>query len=380
MMDIRHPDGIVDGGEIETLGITQWFESTEDVYTAIRKFEKETGTKFIKLFRHKYDLFKSRIRWDENTRIPYVITASGKLECQFGKDRDKLRKEERKQKSLNNMMLGLEPNRKRPPMSRRSKKKNCEATISISEVLKFPQYEIDSFGKSKRSATSKLLREVIVNETDTLVQEYGCCVVFPSNEAHSGHAVGVNQWQVQLDERIMHKLNELVSLGVCSVKELKKQLRTFVFEELFKGRDAPLAADRRFFPTAKDIRDYFQKTLSEIPLDENDSTLLEDSADHCELWCNQISDVLDQIETSLEEVQSDEVLWKIKDRLHVVLRDLSKSRHSAEAASLLETLPVAMKRKFPDSVFDQLATKRFKTQQTAEDPQTITHVEITQYP
>jgi len=50
------------------------------------------------------DTFKSRIRWDANTNVPYIITGSGRLECQFGKDRDKERKEQRKKQSLQNIV------------------------------------------------------------------------------------------------------------------------------------------------------------------------------------------------------------------------------------------------------------------------------------
>ena len=60
----------------------------------------------------------------------------------------------------------------------------------------------------------------------------------------------------RLDERVISKIEELVGEGVRSVDEMKRHLKIFVHDDLFRGKEQPQRSNRRYFPRVKTIKNH----------------------------------------------------------------------------------------------------------------------------
>lgn len=60
----------------------------------------------------------------------------------------------------------------------------------------------------------------------------------------------------RLDEKVIRKIEELVSEGVRTVHEMKRHLKIYIKDELFRGKEQPLRDNRRYFPRAKTIKNH----------------------------------------------------------------------------------------------------------------------------
>ena len=60
----------------------------------------------------------------------------------------------------------------------------------------------------------------------------------------------------RVDEKIIEKISELVGEGVRSVEEMKRHLRIFVKDDLFRGRQQPERNNRRYYPKGKTIKNH----------------------------------------------------------------------------------------------------------------------------
>ncbi|KAH0621660.1 hypothetical protein JD844_023203, partial [Phrynosoma platyrhinos] len=68
----------------------------------------------------------------------------------------------------------------------------------------------------------------------------------------------------RLHPQVANKIRELVSQGTEQVYAVRKQLRKFVEQELFKPEEVPQKHNLSFFPTVNDIKNHIhevQKTL-----------------------------------------------------------------------------------------------------------------------
>nr|CAB3262918.1 uncharacterized protein LOC100185158 [Phallusia mammillata] len=334
--------------------IVEYFVSKEEAERAINEFELSTSTKFIKLFRHKYDPTRSRIRWDPNTRIPFTIDQSAKLECQHGRDRDYERKEKRK--SLKNGVLTHGGKRKYLRVEG-SIKKNCRACISVLEIWTYPEYEIDELIKSKQTEGSKKLRELLNGNQSNLLKEYGCWVTFPSSNAHSGHVVGEAVEVTQpVDPRLITKINSLVDEGVFSAQEIKERLSSYVNNELFRDTKPPPLSNKRFHPTLKVIRNHYFRAFIDKKLDGNETPLnmkvlmtldplvVEKIANQKIAMSakairpdprNQISGIINRIRNNIQGVTSEADLVKARDELTSILQDIHHASDYSEDIDLV---------------------------------------------
>ena len=60
----------------------------------------------------------------------------------------------------------------------------------------------------------------------------------------------------RLDEKVISKIEELVGEGVRRVDEMKRHLKIFVHDDLFRGKEQPQRSNRRYFPRAKTIKNH----------------------------------------------------------------------------------------------------------------------------
>lgn len=138
------------------------------------------------------------------------------------------------------------------------------------------------------------------------------------------------------------------------MKDIKKKLKRFVQDVLFKNTDPPPLTDRRFYPSVKDLRKY----LNLSPMDTNANVASKE--DHSEMWIGEIDNLLLEIETMLGSVRAEKELWQIKESLRDILADLSKFKHQPSPFQLSHQLPSSMERNLQESIFDHLSGKRFK--------------------
>ena len=55
----------------------------------------------------------------------------------------------------------------------------------------------------------------------------------------------------RLDEKLIDKIDELVGEGVRNVEEMRRHVKIYVKDELFRGKQLPERNNRRYFPSRK---------------------------------------------------------------------------------------------------------------------------------
>lgn len=58
---------------------------------------------------------------------------------------------------------------------------------------------------------------------------------------------------IQLDSRLVNKIDEMAKAGVVSMKKIKHNLSTYLKNDLFQNSVLPCTKQRRFWPTRKEI-------------------------------------------------------------------------------------------------------------------------------
>lgn len=72
----------------------------------------------------------------------------------------------------------------------------------------------------------------------------------------SQQAAGICQ---PLDDRLIKWIHELVAEGVKEIAEMRRHLKIFVKEVLFKGEQPPQNTNRRYYPKMSDLRSHMYK-------------------------------------------------------------------------------------------------------------------------
>jgi hypothetical protein len=60
----------------------------------------------------------------------------------------------------------------------------------------------------------------------------------------------------RLDENVIRKIEELVGEGVRSVDEMRRHLKIYIKDDLFRGKEQPQRSNKRYFPQAKTIQNH----------------------------------------------------------------------------------------------------------------------------
>ncbi|XP_078494486.1 uncharacterized protein LOC100177947 isoform X2 [Ciona intestinalis] len=258
------------------------FNTLQETTTAIQNVETDTLTKFIFLRRKKNDLTKSKVQWDAQENIPFVVKSFTKYECQHGKDRNKTKNLKRQ-----NQFKGPADHmyeKKKYLCVQGSKKMNCTACLNIREILTFPDYKVKTEDKWKKQKTSQHLKTVGFSSVKNSVSCF--IVLFPSIHDHSGHPVGEAAGiQQRVDSRVIDKVGELIDDRVCSIMEIQRHLRIFVVHELFKNTLPPASSNRRFFPTKKDITNHYYNAYTKRKMSKIDQANVQLLVDE---WCHKL--------------------------------------------------------------------------------------------
>ena len=83
----------------------------------------------------------------------------------------------------------------------------------------------------------------------------------------------------RLDEQLIQKINDLVGEGVRNVGEMKRHLKIFVKDDLFRGKKQPERNNRRYFPKLKTIKNHMYNATIKSRLSMIDQDNVQQLAD-----------------------------------------------------------------------------------------------------
>ncbi|KAJ4943607.1 hypothetical protein JOQ06_006106 [Pogonophryne albipinna] len=153
-----------------------------------------------------------------------------------------------------------------------TKKMDCPAQITVSQVMTCPGFKIAENSKAKRRELSAALKAVVAADPSTVevVMEYHTC--FTPESDHQNHpTVG----EEAMDSRVEQQIVKLTLAGVRKLSEIRRHLFNLVNDELFRGEQPPPRTRRRFYPTDKDIRNILSRTKEGIRESKNDQVNLQ---------------------------------------------------------------------------------------------------------
>ena len=83
----------------------------------------------------------------------------------------------------------------------------------------------------------------------------------------------------RLDEQLIQKINDLVGEGVRNVGEMKRHLKIYVKDDLFRGKKQPERNNRRYFPKLKTIKNHMYNATIKSRLSMIDQDNVQQLAD-----------------------------------------------------------------------------------------------------
>ncbi|XP_078493493.1 uncharacterized protein LOC144749079 isoform X2 [Ciona intestinalis] len=246
------------------------FETLENAQQAIQAFECKTLTKFVRFNKKKHDPSKGCVHFNAQDNTPYVVAAYTRLECQHGRDRNKVKNEKKRLNRLAGKIGDHMYEEKRYMCVQGSKKRNCSAHIGLREIIEFPKHKLTTGKKSEKDKISRKLRSAGLS--NVICEKNKCFTVqFPLDTDHSGHPIGEAAGILQrVDKRLITKTGQLLDEGVSSIMEIKRHLKLYVMLELFKNETPPSLTNRRFFPTKKDLRNHYNAAFAKRKLSHID--------------------------------------------------------------------------------------------------------------
>lgn len=128
----------------------------------------------------------------------------------------------------------------------------------------------------------------------------------------------------RIDDRLVSKIHELVSEGARSVRVVRRHLRIYVEQELYRDKQVPPRTNFRFFPTKKTVRNHIYKAVVKERFSKFDQ---EDLKQKVEVWKQQSPNdhfmfrpyvdftECDAVEENKEEDLDEEIVQTVADGL-----------------------------------------------------------------
>ncbi|XP_066016092.1 calcium-responsive transcription factor-like [Pocillopora verrucosa] len=183
------------------------------------------------------DIKGAKIRF---TGVPFIILGRKVFDCQHGKDRkagEKRKREDAEEKAGHKDFVF----KKRRFLVQDTRKFDCKAQIKMREILFFAEHKIQEDSKKRRETASRNLRKAL--EEGVAKYERRIYIELPLITDHQNHFVGeVAGISHPLDEKIIKRIHELVAEGVKEIYEMRRHLKIFVKEVLFRD-DQPQTDD-----------------------------------------------------------------------------------------------------------------------------------------
>ncbi|XP_038046190.1 uncharacterized protein LOC119720552 isoform X2 [Patiria miniata] len=260
----------------------------------LSKYFSATGTSFVAVSNRSrtmpftgqqrqsryYGKCEGRIRWEakggtlpiECCGYPFKIEGSIYLHCLHGPKRD-LRKKVPKPPKVGG--------RGRP--SRTSNKKlECPAAIQVREISMYTdeRYSLAKEfknGSKLRFEKHRILRQIREDEGngEEMTMARRLYIKLPYVRVHSSlHPIGENSQAI--DYRVLQKLKQLTANNMTNINEIKKCLKHYVDDVLFKHNTLekkPKPGNRRFYPSPTDLQKHI---ASAQPEKEENTDVLEE--------------------------------------------------------------------------------------------------------
>ncbi|KAL3060845.1 hypothetical protein OYC64_015230 [Pagothenia borchgrevinki] len=263
------------------------FQTLKDFEEALADVEETTITKYI--VNKKEPVFGEnnvqlspgeKLYWQLKCvpydGVPFQLVGIKIYGCHQGKDRCTRQKEkyhaQKEKQALEDHVFNA-----RRHLVQNTKKMDCPAQITVSQVMKCPGFKIAENSKAKRRELSAALKAVVAADPSTVevVMEYHTC--FTPESDHQNHpTVGeVAELREPMDSRVEQQIVKLTLAGARKLSEIRRQLFNFVNDELFRGEQPPPQTRRRFYPTDKDIRNILSRTKEGIRESKNDQVNLQ---------------------------------------------------------------------------------------------------------
>ncbi|KAM7419568.1 hypothetical protein PAMA_016597 [Pampus argenteus] len=204
--------------------------------------------------------------------VPFVFGGKKILECQFGpmKVHKKKKKEENDALPSNNDDSVLDhdyaprsgrttttTNNKQRFHIQDTRKRGCEAKITIKQICRFPQYMIfckKNLEREQKKTKERLLKDLREGKEVDFESRY--YLELPLNKAHTKHTLGgISGLTQTVHPTITQWINQLVREGMTDSQDIQATLRHYVKTRM-TDTAAPSELDRAYYPTLKDIKNH----------------------------------------------------------------------------------------------------------------------------
>nr|XP_047145779.1 uncharacterized protein LOC101241169 [Hydra vulgaris] len=124
--------------------------------------------------------------------VPFIIVGSKHLDCTHGVNHTisrKMRNQAEKLKAKDTVNSAT-MYAKSSFLSQDTKKMNCPAKITISDVVYFPDFKAEANTECRKRTVAEKLKEDWSNKKETFNFDRKIVVTFPLEDEHKGHLVG----------------------------------------------------------------------------------------------------------------------------------------------------------------------------------------------
>ncbi|CAH1247472.1 CARF [Branchiostoma lanceolatum] len=235
------------------------FSSFNEFDRNLKELEEETASQYI-THKKQADFGKAnvqpsvkkttywKLKYVEYDGVPFQLVGTKVYGCHLGKDRNVRQKEKYQAKKQ--------------------------------------QQAIAEDTKQSRDLASAALKAALAktpSEVEAIVEYHTC---FPTIDDHQNHpTVGqVAELRESVDDRVSDKIKSLILAGARKVCEIKRHVRTFVNDELFRGQPPPSSSRRKYFPTDRDIWNIMGQTRDSTRNTQQDQANLQIL---CDRWSTQ---------------------------------------------------------------------------------------------
>nr|XP_054773909.1 uncharacterized protein LOC129282002 [Lytechinus pictus] len=310
------------------------FDSYEEFKQYLDEYEKETMSHFITVKKEKKfsesDYKGKCLHWrdspDLDCCIPYVNVGQLLLGCHQGRDKNIGKKEQYKKRVAEKLKNKNEADKKIQSRFRThaTKKLDCPAVINLKKIAMFPGFKEDLHCSpwTKRKTVSEF--QQIARRDQAIDVKFKYVAKFPGSNAHKYHVQGqFAGMREPIDPLVRKKVVELVGNGITKVADIQKAIRAFVVEELFPNESAPSMIRRRYYPSARDIKNLTYVAKKKVNRNKRKGKAEEEAEEEVEQPEEEADKVKSPSIKNLKDYSESKVVPVSSDGTHLTQEDLS---------------------------------------------------------
>nr|XP_054749474.1 uncharacterized protein LOC129254952 [Lytechinus pictus] len=193
--------------------------------------------------------------------VPYIILDKNVYECEYGVDHKLKKKALRGNQHHQENNAGGNKKKKPVTETEKGKKRNCPAKIRMKEIMKFPDFQIDTDTRYNRNKGADNINTAIAK--GAVRGERRIYIYFPSDSEHKGHELRsqVCSSKQHVDERVLCLIDHLVEEGMTNADEISQQIRLSIQDAADTGIDSTHVHSRLSCPDDADIRYHVEAAM-----------------------------------------------------------------------------------------------------------------------